>query len=91
MTSRHMKIVLLLTCLACTAISNAQRFQYYNYTWKDTLQKFELSEYESKKPVVVLKEKRVTELVVDKIGVITFELKHTIKKGSYGSRYRKEQ
>ncbi|MFN9320843.1 MAG: DUF3857 domain-containing protein [Chitinophagales bacterium] len=80
MTSRHMKIVLLLTFIACTAISHAQRFQYYNYTWKDTLQKFELSEYESKKPVVVLKEKRVTELVVDKIGVITFELKHTIKK-----------
>lgn len=80
MTSSHLKTGLLLTFVICAIITQAQRFSYYNYNWKDTVEKFELSEQESKKPVVVVKEKRVTELVVDKAGVITFELKHTIKK-----------
>ena len=77
----YLKIILTFQIAISFFILSAQSHEYEKYKWSsDTVQKYELTENELKKPVVILKDKRAFEIAVDKTGVVTYELKHTIKK-----------
>ena len=75
-----MRQFLILSSLWISSMLSAQKFEYTDYKWADTIAKFTITESELKKPVVYLMDKRVVEIVVDKEGVSAFDLKHTIKK-----------
>ena len=75
-----MRQFLILSFLWISSLLSAQKFEYTDYKWADTIAKFTITESELKKPVVYLMDKRVVEIVVDKEGVSAFDLKHTIKK-----------